>query len=232
MKRFLVTLLIFTLVIVFYGCREDDTLKNDRPTIALVLKTLNNPFFIDMQKEAEEAAQKLNINLIVQAAEREVDVEKQMQIIENLIQRNVSAICVTPSGSKEIIPAIVKANKANIPVLIVDTRVDEKLLSESGGRVATFIGSDNVDGGRLAGKFIIEKLKGEGNVAILEGIPGHETNDARVSGFYEVLIENDGIKILTTQTANWERDQGFNVFQNILQAHPDVQALFACNDMM
>ena len=232
MKRLIILLFVFTAVIVFYGCREDDTLKTDRPTVALVLKTLNNPFFIDMQKGAEEAAQKLNINLIVQGADREVDVEKQMQIIENLIQRNVSAICVTPSGSKEIIPAIVKANKANIPVLIVDTRVDVKLLSESGGRVATFIGSDNIDGGRLAGKFIIEKLNGQGNVAILEGIPGHETNDARVSGFYEALKNKDGIKILTSQTANWERDQGFNVFQNILQAHPEVQALFACNDIM
>ncbi len=232
MKRFLIILFVFALTIVFYGCREDDTLKNDGPTVALVLKTLNNPFFIEMQKGAEEAAKKLNINLIVQGADREVDVEKQMQIIENLIQRNVSAICVTPSGSKEIIPAIVKANKANIPVLIVDTRVDVKLLSESGGTVATFIGSDNIDGGLLAGKFIIEKLNGKGNIAILEGIPGHETNDARISGFYDALKNNDGIKILTSQTANWERDQGFNVFQNILQAHPDVQALFACNDMM
>jgi len=232
MKRFLILLIIIAVVIDFYGCREDDTLKNNRPTVALVLKTLNNPFFIEMQKGAEEAAQKLNINLIVQAAEREVDVEKQMQIIENLIQRNVSAICVTPSGSKEIIPAIVKANKANIPVLIVDTRVDAKLLSESGGNVATFIGSDNIDGGRLAGKFIIEKLNGKGKIAILEGIPGHETNDARISGLYDALKNNDGIKILTSQTANWERDQGFNVFQNILQAHPEVQALFACNDMM
>lgn len=232
MKRLLLILFVLTFIITFYGCREDDTLKNNQPTVALVLKTLNNPYFIEMQKGAEDAAQKLNINLIVQAAEREVDVEKQMQIIENLIQRNVSAICVSPSGSKEIIPAIIKANRAKIPVIIVDTRVDAKLLAGSGGDVATFIGSDNVDGGRLAGKFIIERLNGKGNLAILEGIPGHETNDARISGLYDALKNNNEIKILTSQTANWERDQGFNVFQNILQAHPEVQALFACNDVM
>jgi ribose transport system substrate-binding protein len=232
MKRFLIILFVFTFTIVFYGCRENDTLKNNQPTVALVLKTLNNPYFIEMQNGAKDAAQKLKINLIVQAADREVDVEKQMQIIENLIERNVSALCVTPSGSKEIIPAIVKANKANIPVIIVDTRVDAELLSESGGVTASFIGSDNIDGGRLAGKFIIEKLNGKGNIAILEGIPGHETNDARISGLYDALKNSDGIKILASQTANWERNQGYNVFQNILQAHPDVQALFACNDMM
>src|SRR5258705_2356986 len=87
------------------------------PKIAFVLKTLNSPFFIDMQKGAQEAATRLNVELVVQAAEREVDVEKQMQIIENLIQTGVKALCVTPSGSKEIVPAIAKANKAGIPVI-------------------------------------------------------------------------------------------------------------------
>ena len=76
------------------------------PRIALVLKTLNSPFFIDMQKGAEEAAARLKVQLVVQAAEREVDVDKQMQIIENLIQTGVKALAVTPSGLKEIVPAI------------------------------------------------------------------------------------------------------------------------------
>src|SRR4051812_7231474 len=203
-----------------------------QPTIALVVKTLNNPFFIEMQKGAEEAAKKLGVELIVQAAEREVDVERQMQIIENLIQRKVSALCVTPSGSREIVPVIVKANKANIPVLIVDTRADEKALAAAGGKIATFIGSDNYDGGKIAGAFVIEKLGGKGNVAILEGIPGHETGDARLRGFREALAKEPGMKIVASQPANWERDQGFNVFQNILQAHPEVNALFACSDLM
>src|SRR5436190_10991938 len=143
-------------------------------TVALVVKTLNNPFFIEMQKGAEEAAKKAGVTLIVQAADREVDVERQMQIIENLIERKVSALCITPSGSREIVPVIVKANKAGIPVVIVDTRADEKALAAAGGKVATFIGSDNFDGGRLAGAFVVEKLGGKGNVAVLEGIPGHE----------------------------------------------------------
>src|SRR5689334_16666261 len=97
------------------SCQRGAQNTNGQPTIALVLKTLNNPFFIDMQKGAQEAAQKLGVNLQVQAAEREVDVEKQMQIIENLIQSKVAALCITPSGSKEVVPAIVKANKENIP---------------------------------------------------------------------------------------------------------------------
>ncbi|MCX6168140.1 MAG: sugar ABC transporter substrate-binding protein [Ignavibacteriales bacterium] len=232
MKKIFILVLLTSLVYFFAGCRKSDKEINGKPTIAFVMKTLNNPYFIEMQKGAEEAAKRLGVNLVVQAADREVDVEKQMQIIENLIQRKVSALCITPSGSKEIVPAIVKANEAGIPVLIVDTRIDKQTLTEAQAKIVTFIGSDNIDGGRIAGKFIVDKLGGKGNIVVLEGIPGHETGDARLKGFYEVIKDNKEIKVIATQTANWERDQGYVVFQNILQAHPDVEAVFACNDMM
>jgi len=160
-KFLMIDALIITLIL-FSGCQRDEQTANGVATIALVMKTANNPFFIDMERGAREAADRLGVELIVQSAEREVDVEKQMQIIENLIQRQVNALCITPSGSKEIVPAIVKANKAKIPVLIVDTRVDETTLKEAGGQIATFIGSDNFAGGKIAGKKIIESLGGRG----------------------------------------------------------------------
>jgi len=232
MKKLIVFTLAAGALLVAAGCQRGTGTQNNQPTIALVLKTLNNPFFIDMQKGAKDAAQKLGANLIVQAAEREVDVEKQMQIIENLIQTKVAALCVTPSGSKEVVPAIVKANKEGIPVIIVDTRVNQDTLQAAGGKVAGFIGSDNLEGGRVAGEFVAKKLGGKGKVAILEGIPGHETGDSRLKGFREVVAKYPGIEIVSSQTANWERDQGYNVFQNMLQAHPDIQALFACSDLM
>jgi len=232
MKKVVVFILLGILAITFMSCQRGTEQAGGTLRIALVLKTLNNPFFIDMQKGAEEAAKKLGVELIVQAAEREVDVEKQMQIIENLIQTKVAALCVTPSGSREIVPAIEKANRAGIPVVIVDTRVDPKTMSESKGKIATFIGSDNYEGGKLAGEFIAKKLGGKGKVAVLEGIPGHETGDSRLKGFREALKATPGVEIVASQTANWERDQGFNVFQNILQSHPEVQAVFACSDLM
>lgn len=232
MKRLLVFILVGTLSIAFTSCQRGTDQGGGAPRIALVLKTANNPFFIEMQKGAEESAKKLGVNLIVQAAEREVDVEKQMQIIENLIQAKVTALCVTPSGSREIVPAIEKANRAAIPVVIVDTRVDPKAMSESKAKIATFIGSDNYEGGKLAGEFLAKRLGGKGKVAVLEGIPGHETGDSRLKGFREAIKATPGIEIVASQTANWERDQGFNVFQNILQSHPDIQAVFACSDLM
>src|ERR1043166_5141385 len=232
MKKGLLFVLLGMLSIALLSCHRGAEQTGGTPRIALVLKTANNPFFIDMQKGAEEAAKKLGINLVVQAAEREVDVEKQMQIIENLIQAKVAALCVTPSGSREIVPEIEKANRAGIPVVIVDTRVDPKTMNESKAKIATFIGSDNYEGGKLAGEFIAKKLNGKGKVAVLEGIPGHETGDSRLKGFRDAIKATPDIEIVASQTANWERDQGFNVFQNILQSHPDVQAVFACSDLM
>lgn len=202
------------------------------PRVALVLKTLNNSFFIDMEAGAREAASRLGVDLVVQAAEREIDVEKQMQIVENLIQTRVAALCITPSGSREIIPAIEKANRAGIPVVIVDTRVDPAAAAQAGVAIASFVGSDNREGGRLAGEHLVEITGGSARVAVLEGIPGHETADSRLQGFQEALAAAPGVTVVASQPANWERDLGFNVFQNILQANPDVDAVFAANDMM
>lgn len=202
-----------------------------RPQIALVMKTLNNPFFVDMQRGAEDAAKALNVELIVQAAERETDVERQMQIVENLIQARVGAIALTPSGSREVVPAVSKANAANIPVIIVDTRLDPKAAADAGVRTAAFVGSDNYRGGQIIGEYLVKISGGHAKTAILEGIPGHETGDSRVRGFRDA-IKGSGVEIVASQPANWERDQGFNVFQNILQAHPDVDTVFACNDIM
>lgn len=214
------------------GCGRGAPPASAKPRVALVLKTLNNPFFIDMQKGAQEAATRLGVELVVQAAERETDVDKQMQIVENLIQTKVAALCITPSGSREIVPAIVKANAAGIPVVTVDTRVDAAAAAEAKAQIASFVGSDNYEGGRLAGQHLVTLTGGKARVAVLEGIPGHETGDSRLRGFKEAIKDAPGIVIVASQPANWERDLGFNVFQNMLQAHPDLDALFACNDMM
>ena len=203
-----------------------------RPRIAFVMKTLNHPFFLDMKRGAEEAASRLDVELVVQAAERELDVEKQTQIIENLIQTGIQALCVTPSGSKEIASVLGKATAAKIPIVVADTRLDTAAATAANVKFGTFVGSDNYEGGRIAGQFMVQSTGGQANVAILEGIPGHETGDSRLRGFRDAVASSPGIKIVASQPANWERDQGFTVFQNMLQAHPEIDALFAASDLM
>ena len=166
--------------------------NGDQPTVALVLKTLNHPFFVDMRRGAQEAADRLGVNLQVQAAEREIDVEKQMQIVENMIQTGIQALVITPSGSREIVSALVKAKNAKVPIIVVDTRVDAKAAADAGVTTATFVGSDNYAGGKLAGEYLVKATGGKAHVAILEGIPGHETGDSRLRGFRDAVKDAAG----------------------------------------
>jgi ribose transport system substrate-binding protein len=212
--------------------RGPATTNSDRPTVALVLKTLNHPFFVDMRRGAQEAADRLGVTLQVQAADREIDVEKQMQIVENMIQTGIQALVITPSGSREIVSALVKAKNAKVPIIVVDTRVDAKAAADAGVTTETFVGSDNYAGGKLAGEYLVKVTGGKAHVGILEGIPGHETGDSRLRGFRDAVKEAAGVTVVASQPANWERDQGFNVFQNMLQAHPDIDSVFACSDLM
>ena len=176
------------------ACNRGSVDRDDRraPRVAFVMKTLNHPFFLDMQRGAQEAAGRAGVELVVQAAEREIDVEKQMQIIENLLQTGIKVLIVTPSGSREIASAIAKANRANVPVIVVDTRVDPKAAADNKLKLASFIGSDNYEGGRLAGEHLAKITGGKARVAVLEGIPGHETGDSRLRGFRDALAKASG----------------------------------------
>ena len=230
--RNLTLLVVVALALVAPSCNRETPQADGKKRVALVLKTLNHPFFVDMRRGAQDAADRLGVTLQVQAAEREIDVDKQMQIVENLLQTGIDALAITPSGSREIVSALVKATSAKVPILIVDTRLDAKAASDAGVKAETFIGSDNYEGGKLAGEYVVAATGGKARVGILEGIPGHETGDSRLRGFRDAVAKSPGISIVASQPANWERDQGFNVFQNMLQAHHDIDTVFAASDLM
>jgi ribose transport system substrate-binding protein len=230
--RHLALLIVVVLATVSASCNRTPPADTSKKTVALVLKTLNHPFFVDMRRGAQEAADRLGVTLQVQAAEREIDVDKQMQIVENLLQTGIDVLAITPSGSREIVSALVKASQAKVPIIIVDTRLDAAAAAAAGVTAQTFIGSDNYEGGRLAGEYVVSSSGGKARVGILEGIPGHETGDSRLRGFRDAVAKSPGITIVASQPANWERDQGFNVFQNMLQAHSDIDTVFAASDLM
>src|SRR4029453_7601262 len=128
-QQAIVTLAVLLLVA---GCnRGGSTATGGAPRVAVVVKTLNHPFFLDMQRGAQDAAGAARIDLVVQAAEREIDVEKQVQIIENLLQTGIRALIVTPSGSREIATGVPRGTRANVPVIVVDTRVDPKAAADN-----------------------------------------------------------------------------------------------------
>ncbi len=201
-------------------------------TIAFVPKQIGSPFWVAMRQGAEAEARRLGVRLLTLGADRETDVERQHQIIENLIEQHVDALVVAPAGAKEVVPAIKKANQAGIPVLIVDSDLHRPSAERAGVTTVAYVGSDNVEGGRIAGSAVARWLGGEGEVAILEGVPGHESTDQRRKGFAAAVGEKPALRIVASQTASGERALGFSVSQNILQAQPRLRAIFAANDEM
>lgn len=239
MKKLLKMALASSLVLgVLAGCSTSSNLDNKAPeqstgnaggnaggkvTIGLAVSTLNNPFFVSLKEGAEKAAKDAGAELLVVDAQD--DTAKQISGVEDLIQKKVSVIMINPTDSAAIVTAVEAANKANIPVITVDRAAE-------GGQVVSHIASDNVKGGKMAGDFILEKLGGKGNIVELQGIAGTSAARDRGKGFHEAVDNKEGVKVVASQPADFDRAKGLSVMENILQSNKDVQAVFAHNDEM
>lgn len=194
-----------------------------KPTVGLAISTLNNPFFVDLRDGAQAAAAKLGVTLIVLDAQN--DAARQASSIEDLIAKKVGLVIINPTDSDAIVATVKKLNAAKIPVITVDR-------SANGGQVAAHIASDNVAGGQMAAAYVGKRLNGKGNVVMLEGIAGSSAARDRGKGFREGLAKFPGIKIIASQTADFDRAKGLSVMENILQAQKKIDAVFAQNDEM
>jgi len=152
------------------------------------------------------------------------DPAKEMSNVEDLITKNVAVILINPTDSDAVGSAVKAANGKNIPVITLDRGANS-------GDVVTHIASDNVAGGKMAGEYIIEQLGGKGKVVELEGIAGTSAARDRGQGFNDA-IKTSGIEVVAKQTADFDRTKGLSVMENILQAQPEINAVFAHNDEM
>lgn len=191
-------------------------------TIGFVVSTQTNPFFVTLSEGVEAKAKELGAEVITIDAQD--DPAQAASGVEDLITRGVDLIIINPTDSDAIVPSVENANAAGIPVMTVDR-------TSNGGEVVTHIASDNVAGGELAGNFIKEKLSGTGKVVELEGVPGANSAIERGEGFAKA-IEGTTIEVVARQTANFDRTEGLNVMENLLQANPEIDAVFAQNDEM
>ncbi|WP_261896339.1 ribose ABC transporter substrate-binding protein RbsB [Vibrio cyclitrophicus] len=191
-------------------------------TMAIVLSTLNNPFFVTMKDGAEAKTEELGYKLIVLDSQN--DPSKELSNIEDLTIRGVKAILINPTDSDAVSNAIRIANRSDIPVLTLDR-------GASRGDVVSHIASDNVIGGEMAGHYIMEKVGEKAKVIQLEGIAGTSAARERGEGFMNAVNGSD-LELLASQPADFDRTKGLNVMENLLAANPDVQAVFAQNDEM
>lgn len=220
MKRILAALTAVLLcAALLAGCGRDA--KASAKKIGLAISTLNNPFFVTLKDGASAKATELGYELVVTDAQD--DPAKQAGQVDDLIQKKVAVILINPCNSDAAKTMVEKAAKAGIPVISVDRGVN-------GAEVLSHIASDNVAGGVLAGQELLA-LVGEGaKVVELEGIPGASAAVDRGKGFNEAVVGK--LNVVARQPADFNRDKGFTVMQNIIQANKDIRGVFAHNDEM
>jgi ribose transport system substrate-binding protein len=225
MKKMALFLVFALMISMLAGCTEQPAAtaspsgEGEQLVIGMAFQDMNNPYFITMQEAFEEAVASIGAKSIVTDARH--DVGKQTNDVEDMIQQGIDILLLNPADSAGIETAVLAAKEAGVIVVAVD--------AQANGPLDSFVGSRNYDAGYLAGKQMAEDLGGEGKVAILDGIPVVPILE-RVAGFKDAVAEYPGIEIVDVQNGKQDRSVAMDVTENMLQANPDLDAIFSVND--
>ncbi|MCB9005517.1 MAG: sugar ABC transporter substrate-binding protein [Ardenticatenaceae bacterium] len=230
---------ILLFVIILVGCsgegKEDTAVSPTSPTpptIALVMKTLTNPFFVEMEKGARRAEEEFGITLIVKTAAQETSIEQQIEIVDELIQEQVNAIVIAPGDSLELIPVLKKAQDAGIVVINIDNRLNPEYSASLGLTNVPFISVNNEQGAYQSADYISKQVNSPAEAIIIEGIRDAQNAIDRKTGAEQAFAENDNITVVASETANWKIDEGYTVVADLFALYPDISLIFCANDMM
>lgn len=201
-------------------------------TVSLIMKTLTNPFFIEMEKGARKAQKESGIELQVMTASQETSIEQQIQLVESQIEAKVDAIVIAPGDSHRLVPVLKKAQDAGIRIVNIDNRLHPAAVAESGLKPLPFISVDNEKAAYLSAKHLADTAKGPTEAAIIEGIRTADNANQRSRGAEKAFRENSRIRVVAVETANWKIDEAYTVAKTIFAAHPKIKLVFCANDMM
>jgi len=196
------------------------------------MKTLTNPFFVEMEKGARKAEQELGIHLTVKTAAQETSIEQQMQLIEDLIAAKVSAIVIAPGDSQRLVATLKKAADAGIKIVNIDNRLDPETIKQLGMAPIPFISVDNDAGAYKAGQYLADGVSSPTEALVLEGIRSADNARQRMEGAKRALLENKQIQVVASETANWDIEKAYDITKTAFKKHPKIQLVFAANDMM
>ncbi|WP_455826556.1 substrate-binding domain-containing protein [Pseudomonas graminis] len=203
-----------------------------KPKVGLVMKSLANEFFVTMQDGAK-AYQKdhaADFDMITNGIKNETDTSAQIDIVKQMILSKVNAIVIAPADSKALVKVLEDASKAGIKIVNIDNRLDPGVLKSKKLDIP-FVGPDNRKGAKLVGDYLAKQLASGDKVGIIEGVPTTTNAQQRTAGFKDAM-DAAGLKIVSTQSGNWEIDEGRKVASAMLSEYPDLKALLAGNDNM
>jgi ribose transport system substrate-binding protein len=221
--------------LIIAGCgdnQESVAVSDDRPKVALVMKSLANEFFVNMADGAKQHQLKNadQYTLIVNGLKDESDLTQQVALIEQMSARGVDIIVLAPADSKALIPVIKRAVRSGIIVINIDNKLDAGLLAAA-AIVVPFVGPDNREGAQQVGDFLGEMLVDGDQVAIIGGISTAFNAQQRQLGF-ENAMAVAGAEVVSVQAGNWEQAKASTIAAALISENPDLKALLCSNDNM
>lgn len=228
-------LLLALVVLGVAGCkpgRPEEAGSATKPRIALVMKSLANEFFLTMENgaKAHQRAHAAEYDLLANGIKDELDVSRQIDLVEQMIAQKVNAIVIAPADSKALVPVCQRAQQAGIMVVNIDNQFDQEVLRQNGVSFP-FVGPDNRKGARAVGDYLARKLQAGDPVLIVEGAPNAFNGQQRVLGFTDAM-QAAGVRIVSSQSGYWETDKANQVVAAVLTEHPDLKAVLCANDSM
>lgn len=208
------------------------TPEGGMPKIALVLKSLSDPFTVAMANAARNYQQHYasQFVLTVRGTATEPDTAGQIRIVEQMIGAKMNAIVIAPSGSKGLTSVVARAIKAGIIVISIDNPLDEAL--QDAAKISVpFVGPDNRKGAMLVANYLAERLKSGDQVGIIGGIQADRNAQQRTTGYKEAM-NAAGMQVVATEPGDWEYGKGRDVASRMLGQHPQIRGLLCANDNM
>jgi len=193
--------------------------------IAMFTKNQTNPFFQVVRMGAESAARQMGVTLTHYIPTRHDSIPEQLALIDDVIVKRPDAVVFTPVDTRAMVAGVRKLNAASIPVVNVVDRLES-------GRFVTFVGASDYELALVTGRHLLNALGGQGNLVILEGTKGSQVSADRVRGFADAVKEFPRAKLLATQPANFQRLQGLQVTENLMQTHPRIDGIMAAEAAM
>ncbi len=203
--------------------------QKDRYKVGFPQMESNNPWRIAETKSFHDTAEGCNWDLV--ATDAAGSAAKQVADVDSMIAQGIDVLFLPPREEKPLIPAVLRAKQAGIPTFLVDRSVDPNV-AVAGRDYVSFLGSDFIDQGRRVAEWTLANFEGEGRIIELEGTTGSSPANDRKKGFDDVMAQHDNMTILASQTGDFARDLGRQVMETLLQAHPDVNIVYAHNDEM
>ncbi len=195
-----------------------------RPRIAIVVSTLNNPWFVVLANSARAEAQRRGY--VTAIFDSQNDPAKETAHFENIVAAGYSAVLLNATDTKGSIPNALHAARAGVPVFTMDREI------ESREAAVSQVLSDNYAGAVSLGEYFLQQVGEQGTYVELLGLVGDNNTWNRSKGFHSVVDRYPGLKMVAQQSAEFDRSRALDVMESILQAHPEIQAVFCGNDAM